>query len=41
MQENHKNGQDAVTLQRLANLSQSRELHWTDTLFRQRFTSVL
>jgi len=32
MQENHRSGRQC----RLANLSQSRELHWTDILLRQR-----
>jgi len=36
MHKNHRSGQATVTLQRPANLSQSRELHWIDTLFCQR-----
>jgi len=36
MQENQRNGQDDSDIVEIANLLQSRQLHWTDALFRQR-----
>jgi len=34
MQENHRNGQNDSDIVGIVNVSPSRELHWTDALFR-------